>query len=386
MINRRLFTAALLLSALAGAVPSRPPAATAYPLRAPGSRQPGGGGEDLGARLDEQMRRLAADGFSGVLFVARGGGVVLSKGYGLADRESRTPYGAETVFDIGSITKQFTAAAVLKLEMQGKLGTGDRLGKYFKDVPADKAGITLHHLLTHSAGLVAALGRDYDSLSRDEMVGKALASKLLSAPGEKYEYSNVGYSLLAAVVEIVSGQSYERYLHDNLFAPAGMAETGYLIPKWRRERLAVGYGKDGSRWGTPLDHAWDKDGPFWNLRGNGGILSTVGDLYKWHLALGGERVLSKEAKGKYFAPHVSEGPGAPSFYGYGWVVQKTQRGTNLIWHNGGNPFFFADFRRYTDEDVVVIVATNSGGRLWERNSPQVYRAIFAPAATRASGR
>jgi CubicO group peptidase (beta-lactamase class C family) len=337
---------------------------------------------ELGTKLDTQMRQVADKGFSGVLFVAKDGQIVLEKGYGLADRENKTTYSPKTVFDVGSITKQFTGAAILKLETQGKLRTQDKISKYLKDVPADKAGITLHHLLTHSAGLIDVLGDDYEKLSRDEMIKGALASKLQTAPGAKYEYSNLGYSLLGAIIEIVTGKSYERYLHDNLFKPAGMKETGYVIPKWKRERLAVGYAPDGSRWGTPLDHLWDKDGPFWNLRANGGILSTVGDLYKWHLALEGEKILSKEAKEKYFAPHIAEQPEAVSFYGYGWVNQKTPRGTTLIWHDGGNGFFYADFRRYIDEKVVYIVATNSRISSFRKEYAQVLRSIFSADASK----
>jgi CubicO group peptidase (beta-lactamase class C family) len=337
---------------------------------------------ELGAKLDAQMRQLAERGFSGVLFVAKDGKIVLDKGYGLADREKTTPYSAETVFDIGSITKQFTGAAILKLEMQGKLSTSDKISKYFKDIPRDKADITLHQLLTHSAGLMGDVGTgDYEKMTRDEIIGKVMASKLLSAPGEKHEYSNVSYSLLAAIIEIVTGKPYEHFLHDQLFKPAGMKETGYLIPKWKRENLAVGYKKEASRWGTPIEQVWDKDGPYWNLRGNGGILSTVGDLYKWHLALEGEKLLSKAAKEKYFAPHIKEQPEAVSFYGYGWVTQKTRRGTNVIWHNGGNPYFGADFRRYVDENTVVIVATNSMIPGLQQELSKIYQTIFPAAKT-----
>jgi CubicO group peptidase (beta-lactamase class C family) len=333
---------------------------------------------DLGTKLDSQMRQLAEKGFSGALFVAKDGQIVLNNGYGLANKENATPYSADTVFDIGSITKQFTGAAILKLEMQGKLRTTDKISKYFKDAPNDKADITLHHLLTHSAGLVDVLGRDYERMTRDELIQKALASKLKTVPGEKYDYSNLGYSLLGAIIEIVTGNSFERYLHDNLFAPAGMNQTGYVIPKWKSENLAVGYSrKDGSRWGTPVEQLWDKDGPFWNLRANGGLLSTAGDLYKWHLALEGEKILSKAAKEKYYAPHIVEEAGGSSFYGYGWVTQKRRRGTNLIWYNGGNPYFFADFRRYVDDNVVVIVATNSSMQPIQREFSQIVQSIFS---------
>lgn len=314
---------------------------------------------ELGSKLDGQMQTLSGKGFSGVLLIAKDGKIILDKGYGLADHDNKIAYNPDTIFDIGSITKQFTGAAILKLEMQGKLLTSDKISKYFKDTPADKTDITIHQLLTHSAGFIDVLGDDYEKLTREEMIKGAMASKLIFAPGERYEYSNLGYSLLGAIVEMVSGKSYEKYLHDNLFKPAAMMQTGYLIPKWKRENLAVGYEPNGKRWGTPLDHLWDKDGPYWNLRANGGILSTVNDLYKWHLALAGERVLSKAAKEKYFTPYVPEQPEKISYYGYGWVIQKTRRGTNIIWHNGGNGFFFADFRRYIDDKTTVIVATNS---------------------------
>ena len=135
-----------------------------------------------------------------------------------------------------------------------------------------------------------------------------------------------------------------------------MTRTGYRLQE--KGPLAHGVTGDRKDWGTPLDKVWAPDGPWWNLRGNGGVLSTTGDLFKWHQALEGEAILSKEAKAKMFTPHVPEDEEGRSHYGYGWAIFKTPRGTRLIAHNGGNGIFNADFRRYVDEGVVVIIGSN----------------------------
>lgn len=326
-------------------------------------------------RLDEHMKRLVPFGYSGSLLVARDAEVVLANGYGLADRENGVPVTPETVFDIGSITKQFTAAAILKLEMEGKLSVNDPVSRWFPNVPADKQAMTLHHLLTHSSGLRGDFGGDYAVAERDSLAGVILASELQWAPGTRYDYSNAGYSLLAMVVEKASGMGYEQYLREKLWAPAGMTRTGYRGVQWRPGELAVGY-RAGQRWGTPTDRLWAADGPYWNLRGNGGVLSTVTDLFRWHRALQGDAILSAEAKGKMWTPHVQEGEGASSHYGYGWAIGPTTRGTKLVAHNGGNGVFFADFRRYVDEGVVVLVMSNTTESPAERTLSAVARTIF----------
>jgi CubicO group peptidase (beta-lactamase class C family) len=333
---------------------------------------------ELAGKLDDQMKKLEAGGFSGVLLVAKGGGVILAKGYGMADRDKKIPVTADTVMCIGSITKQFTGAAILKLETQGKLRVTDPITRYFKDVPDDKTGITLHHLLTHSAGFVGELGDDYQKIGRDDFIRLALKSKLRSKPGERHHYSNVGYSLLGAIIEIVTGQSYERYVHDQLFVPAGMMKTGYLLPRWTPNELAHGYLRNGKDWGTMRDKPWDSDGPYWHLRANGGILSTAGDMYRWHLSLLGETVLPKSAKEKYFTPHIREGPAARSHYGYGWVIERTPRGTTLITHNGGNGIFAADCYRYIDDNVFLFIASSVAGKSAIGASDHLLRIIFSP--------
>jgi CubicO group peptidase (beta-lactamase class C family) len=309
----------------------------------------------LAKKIDDYLNRTVPFGFSGALLVAQNNQIVLLSGYGLANRERQIPITPDTVFYIGSLTKQFTAAAILKLEMQGKLRVTDTLDKHFENVTLDKAKITIHQLLTHSSGL-GSFDDIYGSpVQKNEMTRRIMEMKLRSEPGKEYYYSNPGYNLLGIIVENVSGQPYERYLYEHLFKPAGMLSTGYRIPNFTREKLARGYvvGEDK---GSPLDRPWLEDGPSWAIRGAGAILSTPGDLYRWHLALEKDEILSADAKHRMFSPHVKEEGDA--YYGYGWLIGKTKRGTKVIEHNGSDNIFFADFRRFVDENTVIIGLTN----------------------------
>jgi CubicO group peptidase (beta-lactamase class C family) len=305
-----------------------------------------------GVKIDEFMTRVERMGFTGALLVAKDGDVIVHKAYG--------KYAIDTLAPVGSITKQFTAAAILALEEEGKLRTTDPITKYFHDVPPDKQGITLHHLLTHSAGFPGAIGDDYDPVGRDAFVKLAMGTKLEFTPGSSYDYSNVGYSLLGAIIEIVTGNTYERYLHDRLFTRAGMTQTGYVIPKWNRAKLAHGF-RGGEDTGTFLDRPWAPDGPYWHLRANGGIISTPADMYRWHLALLGDKVLSAASRKKLFTPYVREGD-APSSYAYGWAIYPMPNGHTIVMHNGGDGTFAADFRRYIDDNVVYYITSNVSDR------------------------
>ena len=315
------------------------------------------------AVVDPSVARLVdrtmPAGASGSLVAARDGEIVHCDGFGLSDREVEIAAGCDTVYDIQSMTKQFTAAAIVKLEEMGELRVSDPISRHLGPVPPDKQGITLHHLLTHTAGLPAALGGDYAPLSRAEMVAGALESKLRSEPGAEYHYSNVGYSLLAAIVEDASGMSYERFLAAELFAPAGMTETGYVLPEWEPDRVAVEYDARGESQGRPFERRWAEDGPYWNLRGNGGLLSTPRDMFRWHLALAGDEVLGREAKAKLFEPYVLEFESGDSYYGYGWVVQRSDDYGRFAWHDGGNAWSFGMITRLLDEDVMVFWITNA---------------------------
>jgi CubicO group peptidase (beta-lactamase class C family) len=340
--TRTLFAAACLLAALAPLV-----AAQDAPVVS----------GDLGQRLDTYLTRLERFGYAGGALAVRGKDVLLMKSYGLADRTRGVPLTTHSVYNLGSITKQFTAAAILTLEVQGKLSVQDLIGRHFPDVPPDKAGITLHHLLTHSSGLASDFApTDYDPVGRDEYVRRALTSTLLFKPGTGYEYSNAGYSLLAAIVELVSGQSYEMYLIEKVLKPAGMRETGYKIPAWNPARVAHG-SREGQPWGTILERIQPPDAPYWALRGNGGLHTTLADMLAWHRALDTDAVLPAAARARFFTPYVAEGPQAQSHYAYGWAVSKTPRGTTLVEHNGGNGIYVAEFLRFVDEDTMIFLTS-----------------------------
>lgn len=330
---------------------------------------------EIARKIDKHFTLIEERGYSGAILVAKKGKILLAKGYGYANRENKIPFHTSSAFDIGSITKQFTGAAILKLEMMGKLSTDDLMTKYFENVPDDKKDITLHHLLTHSAGFRDALGFDYKEISREDFIKLAFDSKLNFTPGEKYSYSNVGYAILAAVIEKLTNGSYEKFLQDNLFKPANMNSTGYMLGDWDENQVVHGY-RGEEYFGQPNKMEWDDDGPWWHLRGNGGIISTIQDMYKWHLALEGEKILSNEAKKKYYTPHIIEEPGGDTYYGYGWVVAQSSRDTKVYMHNGGNPYFANDCYRYIEDDVFVYISSNNGAMSAIEQSGIVLRMIF----------
>ena len=327
-------------------------------------------------RINRYLDTLEARGFSGSVLVELDSSRIVSRGYGLRDRARGLSNTPTTVFDIGSITKQFTAAALLTLEMQGKLRVGDSLGIYFPKSPGDKAGITLHQLLRHESGLPSTIGRDYDKISAPAFVDSVLKAPLLFTPGTRFSYSNIGYSLLAMIIEKVSGQPYEEYLYTNLWKPSGMESTGYRRPHFNPESIAVGYDRDGNVWGKPTEKPWDDDGPSWHLRGNGGILSTTEDLARWHHALLGDKILTPAARTKYYHPVLRSTEATDSYYAYGWDVHRTPRNTLLLWHNGANGIFYADFARYIDDGVTIIVLMNQMHPDFREVPAELARTIF----------
>src|SRR5687768_1025622 len=248
----------------------------------------------LGVTIDRSLQRMVPFGLSGSVIVADRSGIVLNKGYGQGLRP-------DTIYDMGSITKSFTSTALLMLEDEGKLSTTDPLSRHFPNVPADKAEITLDQVLSHSAGLVDLTGGDYDRVPREKFLADLFAAPLVSKPGSEYHYSNGGYSLLAAIIENISGKSYETFMRERLFAPAGMRDTGYRIPPRDHRRVAHTFTPPVDH-GSPVERLERAGGVHWILLGNGGMLSTTEDLHRWEVALRGGRIVSRRVYEKLMTP------------------------------------------------------------------------------------
>jgi len=310
----------------------------------------------IGMNMDRYLSALEALGFSGAIIVTHGGEVVLRKGYGLADRETRRPYTPTTVQSHGSITKQMTGAAILLLESRGELSVNDPIVSYFEEVPEDKRDITIHQLLTHSSGLTGGIGPDDEPIQAPVFVERVMETSLQFEPGTGYAYSNAGYSFLGLIVERVSGQSYEAFLRDELLLPAGLTETGYVLSGWDPDRLAVGY-RGGKRWGLVQGRGWLDDGPNWHLRANGGLHTTVDNMHRWLNTVRGRGVLDTKTARRWTTGYVDEGNGE-STYAYGWVVRDTEWG-RMISHGGSNRIFSADFVWLPEQKLFFYIQGNT---------------------------
>ncbi|MHA7818273.1 MAG: serine hydrolase domain-containing protein [Erythrobacter sp.] len=312
-------------------------------------------------RLATTMSELETQGFSGVAAAARDGEIIAFAQAGAADPETGRAYTPDTQFDIGSIVKPITGLAASTLIAEGRLDAGATLGSFFENVPADKAGITVHQLLTHTAGLAPAHGFDRRPMSRTEMLAAIFAEDLISAPGERYAYSNSGPSLVAAIIEDITGQPFETYVREEVLTPLGIEDTGY------RQAFDRARG-DASAEHGPLDQAsWGELDPVsWALIGNGGMVSTVNDLAKLGQGIATGAIDSRVLD-IWITPRVDEGGG--TMYGYGIGFQEIEGLGRVHWHNGGNPAFQTEWWTFMDSGITVIVHRNGGLSLGEALGP-----------------
>ena len=294
----------------------------------------------------------------GALLIAKKGEVVYEKGFGLANLEWNVPINPNTVFQIGSITKLFTALAILQLSEKQKLSLQDSIQKFIPGFPAKEHTITIEHLLTHSSGIKDFMTLDHPDpfvLRKDlkaiEVINFFKNEPLIFTPGTKSSYSNSGYFLLGYIIEAASGLSYGQYIAENIFKPSGMNNSYYgdnavVIPN-----RANSYSKEGNLF---------KNGDYRSMSipySAGAILSTVEDLFKWHQALYNNKLLKKETLLKAFTAFQLK-DGTKGDFGYGWMVNYQVDGSPALVHSGGISGFNSLFIYLPNEDVLVVLFSN----------------------------
>ena len=294
--------------------------------------------------------------FSGSILVALDDQILLSGGYRYANWELNVPNTSSTIFRLASLTKPFTALAIMMLQERGQVDGDDPICQYIADCPAVWQPITIHHLLTHTSGIPdyaafpnalreAALNRPVP-----ELIDTFRDQPLDFPPGTRFNYSNSGYVLLGAVIESVSKMSYENFMLNNIFQPLFMDDSGYDNASRIIKNRASGYTIDG----RSLENSAVISPS--NLYSAGGLYSTVEDLHRWHQALFTDQMVSQSTLDQIFSPQVvTEKYGAE--YGYGWVVSESQ-GHRVVWHDGTIPGFTNYFAYYPDDRLDIIILSN----------------------------
>ncbi|MCC2545497.1 beta-lactamase family protein [Hymenobacter sp. BT175] len=310
------------------------------------------------------LRTQAAAGFRGHVLVARGARVLVQQPVGGASR-------GPVAYWLGSTTKQFTAAAVLKLAEQGRLRVTDPLARFFPAAPADKRAMTLHHLLTHTSGLGDRYSADGQQ-QRDRAVRAILSQPLAGPVGQSYRYSSDGYCLLAAVVEVASGTSFEQYVRTALLQPAGLAHTGFWgQPLPAGVPLAPAQDAQRARRVSRRVYARGQSRANYGYRGATGMCSTTADLFGWLQALRSAKVLSDSSLRQLFAPAVAvrREKDVDVSYAYGWVVTTQNGQTQLVRHAGAEDWLGHNSFILLGGETTVVVLSNAGepgGNAWSR--------------------
>lgn len=293
-----------------------------------------------------------------VVLISKDGNVVYKKAFGYADLEKKIKATTESKFRIGSITKQFTAASILKLQQENKLQVTDKLSKFFPDFPR-ASEVTIHHLLTHTSGIHSYTGKpDFiekviKPVTNEELLSYFKDDPYDFNPGDEARYNNSGYFLLGYIIEKVSGKSYGQYLKDNFFDPLGMENTGVHTPAPALKNEAKGYMNNAGKY---------ERAPDWNMSwagGAGALYSTVDDLHKWNEALYNGKVLDEKSLAAALTPVILNNgkPPAGFEYGYGLGLGK-YRDVAVVQHGGGLHGFISQLSRYPDDKLTIAILTN----------------------------
>lgn len=327
----------------------------------------------VGATADaviEELLRRQKEGLNCAVIVEKGGKVVLKAGFGWANQAERIPFSTSTIAQVGSLTKQFTATAIVDLSVQNRLRFSDPITKYLKGVPPEAAEITIHELLSHTAGLPESCGGDFDRLSRSEMISRCLT--MAGRPG-KFLYSNLGYSVLAAVVESVTHKQIEVYLVERFFKPLRMNSSGYTFPSTIRRRFAMGYTSAGTV--PPISDRLQKlGGDYWNIKGNGGIQASTDDMYVWFRALTKGPIITGAIRKALMTPVVSRDEEVK--YGYGWFLRTNAQGqVEQVSHSGSDGVFLAAFVWRPLDGVFFYFVTNNRDKGGAETASTILRII-----------
>jgi CubicO group peptidase (beta-lactamase class C family) len=329
--------------------------------------------EDATSKIDKILTfHTEQETFTGTVLVARNDEILLSQGYGWADRDNQIPNTPQTKYRLGSITKQFTAMAILILQTQGQLDVQELICGYIPECPDAWQEITIHHLLTHMSGIPDLTEfPDFHtfkaiSTTPEQTIVRFKDKPLDFQPGEKWNYSNSGYVLLGYIIEQVSGQSYEMFVQQDIFDPLQMTNTGY---HHNDDSLATGYTGTDSHWEKP-DYI-DMTLPY----AAGGLYSTVEDLYRWDQALSTQQLVSQESLDLMFTPHAkiaAFGLGS----GYGWFVGKMNN-HQAVSHGGGIDGFVTEIRRYIADHATIIILSNRQTTNVPQIADQIGWVVFA---------
>jgi CubicO group peptidase (beta-lactamase class C family) len=296
-----------------------------------------------------EMQKQHVPGIS--LAVIKEGKIIKVEGYGLANVELNVPVRPETVFKIGSISKQLIAAGILTLLQDDKISLDDKISKFLEGTPDTWKDITVRHLLTHTSGIVReAPGFDPLKIQNDaDVIKTAYPLPLRFAPGEKWEYCNVGYFSLAEIIRKVSGKPWEEYLRERIFLPLEMNSTRTTNMTVLVPGRANGYGfRDGK---------YENSAIYFALRPSGAFLSTVLDLAKWDAALYTDRVFKPSTREQMWTA-VKLNNGTTHNYGFGWELD-TVGGHKLVHHGGSLPGFRSELARFPDDKLTIVVLANS---------------------------
>ena len=299
--------------------------------------------------VNTELKRQGVFGVS--IAVIKDGQVIKAEGYGLANAELNVRATPQTVYEIGSVSKQFIASGIMLLVQDGRMSLDDKASKYLSATPATWQAITVRHLLTHTAGIInEPPGFDpYKIQSDADVVKSAYSSPLLFAPGAEWTYSNTGYFALAEIIRIVSGEPWDAFLQKRIFQSLAMTSTRTTTMEMVSNR-ASGYAQTKGRVSNAT--------PSLVVRPSGAFLSTVLDLAKWEAALNASSLLSTTTLNQMWTPVTLNG-GRTYAYGLGWQVDSVA-GHRRVYHSGTMLGFRATIQRYLDDELTVIVLTNAG--------------------------